>query len=132
MSDFYTCVTHRILQSQHPCFDTDSDGQYWSVEAKRNVLLSLGVTHILNVANDACLDGPFQYKCLPMIDDKLPDKPVEWFKECLDWTLPLLVTPEPILLIHCMSGVARSSAITYAILRALGLSPRIARACPES
>jgi len=132
MSAFWTVVTGRIVQGHEVCSETKADGENWTPEAKQDVLKSLGVTHILNLHDGRYWpDSGFLYHFVPLVDDKQDDKPVSWFKDCLDFILPLLPNPAVRVYIHCVAGVARSSAITYAVLRAVGVPAEMARALPE-
>lgn len=131
-ANFYTVITGRIVQGHELGNDgQDASGAIFTVAHKIETLHNLGITHVLNLHDMRQVPG-FTYHHAPLVDNKQDDKPVEWFKDCLDWVLPLLVTPEPRLYFHCVAGVARSSAITYAVLRALGVPPKFARDLPES
>lgn len=132
MSNFYTVITGRIVQG-HELSNAgqDASGLVFTVEGKAETLRSLGITHILNLHDEREIPG-FTYHHAPMIDDKIDEKPVEWFANCLAWVLPLLATPEPRFYFHCVAGVARSSAVTYAVMRALGVPEKFARMMPES
>lgn len=130
--NFYTAITGRIVQGHELGNDgQDASGLVFTVEGKAQTLRDLGITHILNLHDGREIPG-FIYHHAPLVDNKLDDKPVEWFKDCLDWVLPLLATPEPRFYFHCVAGVARSSAITYAVMRALGVPEKFARDLPEA
>jgi hypothetical protein len=132
VSSFYTVITGRIVQGHELCNATAADGEVWTPEAKLEALRGLRITHVLNL-NDGRYWGEsgFLYHFAPLADDKQDDKPVEWFKDCLEFVLPLLAQPTPRFYFHCVAGVARSSAITYAVLRAVGVPAEMARSLPE-
>lgn len=89
------------------------------------------VSHILDVCevNDQDLIPPdnswadfgyLGYRYNPTADDGQP-KGAGWFQESLRFALPLFAQPGDVLYVHCESGMSRSAATVYAILRAWGL-----------
>jgi len=97
-------------------------------------LVAAGVTHVLNVADDAD-DGPLLSKlpvvllCNPSGDrPPWPSKSPEWFARSLAFALPALAVPGSRVYAHCAQGLNRGPSTAYAILRALGLGPTMAEA----
>ena len=57
-----------------------------------------------------------------VMDDGLP-KPVSWFQEGIEFSLPVLAQPAKRVYFHCAAGVNRGPSMCYAVLRAWGLRP---------
>lgn len=62
-----------------------------------------------------------EYRFNPTVDDMKP-KPVEFWRNSLQFAMALLAVPGNVLYVHCESGSSRSSATVYCILRAWGFS----------
>lgn len=121
MASFYTQVGERLYQGHELANDgTDSEGETWTVERKTKTLQDLGVTHILNLHDQREVPG-FIYAHVPIIDDKSHVKPLELIWQAAEFGLNAIQSGGT-LYVHCVAGVARSSAITYAILRLQGHS----------
>jgi protein-tyrosine phosphatase len=97
-------------------------------------LIAAGVTHVLNVADNAncdmilayVLNKPANVTCLRNpIDDNEPrqPKPVSWFETSLRFILPALAEPRTKVYVHCKEGLNRGPVTAYCALRALGFSP---------
>ena len=101
-------------------------------EADATALLAAGVTHVLNVANDAedailaarasCFANPTDD-----IEPRQP-KPADWFDRSLRFAMPILCFPGATLYVHCAEGLNRGPSTAYAIMRAWGLSAQGAEA----
>jgi hypothetical protein len=95
-----------------------------------SALLAAGVTHVLNVANDA-EDGLLAARATCFAnptDDVEPrqPKPAEWFDRSLRFAMPILCFPGATLYVHCAEGLNRGPSTAYAILRAWGLGAQVA------
>ncbi len=87
-------------------------------------LKAAGVTNVINVQqefNDRKLLGSIPGIWLPVPDD-LQRKPLGWWKAGIDYGKEVLAQPGRILYVHCFAGINRSVGMTYAILRATGVS----------
>lgn len=94
-------------------------------------LIRLGITHVINCQAEHC-DLPFlvgtnlKYLHCPTHDDGTK-KGVEWFGPGIEFGLIALAAPLTKLYVHCMAGINRGPSMAYAIIRAQGLSSRLAR-----
>ena len=121
----FDAVTDRLLVGSRPTCVADIEK-----------LRAQSVSHILDVCmtdDSSLLPGAMAaalgisgYLFNPAPDDGQP-KPVEWFQRSLRFAMPLLAQPGWILYVHCYDGVNRGPSTAYAILRAQGLSPHVAR-----
>lgn len=91
-------------------------------------LIKNGVTHIINAAQTESNDDELvklhphlNYIHLGVDDDGKP-KPKEWFDKAVRYALQAYQTPGATIYCHCAAGINRGPSLTYAILRALGLS----------
>jgi hypothetical protein len=98
-----------------------------------NVLAQPGITHIIDCRDDFN-DAPLLanhpnilYLWNGVPDDGRP-KPTAWFQKSLAFGLPALAQPKTKLYCHCAAGINRGPSTAYAILIALGLGHREARA----
>ena len=94
-------------------------------------ILGAGVTHVLDcqsVDSEKLYAGaPIQYMHCPTDDDGA-HKDGRWFMRGVVFGVEVLrAHPDHKLLVHCAAGVNRSAGMTYAILRARGLSAEKAR-----
>lgn len=99
-------------------------GSAINTEDDVRALLAVGVTHILNCAEEV-LDLPLilPHKHLTYckdgtLDDGYHPKPVSWFKKGLDFALPALKEQKNKLYSHCAAGRNRGPSMAYCILRA--------------
>jgi hypothetical protein len=91
-------------------------------------LKNAGITHVVDCReefNDAPLLGPnFAYLWDGTTDDG-QTKPPTWFKPGIDFALMALAQPINKVYIHCAAGVNRGPSMTYAVLRAFGLTAQL-------
>lgn len=94
--------------------------------ADADTLDGIGITHVLNVADDRQGDNEgllfagrgMAYRRVPFADTgAIP--PPEWFDEAVRWGHEALAVGGT-LYVHCLVGSARGPSMTYAILRRLG------------
>ena len=80
-------------------------------------LQSHGITHVLNLAGDACpcpFEGEVEYLCLKVLDAK--DENLSCiFPACFDF-IEKGTKSKSRILVHCMEGVSRSASIVIAYL----------------
>jgi predicted protein tyrosine phosphatase len=87
-------------------------------------LLAAGITHVLNVANNA--DVTLLRNAAICVTNSTDDveprqrKPPEWFDRSLAFALPVFTRPRARLYVHCSEGLNRGPSTAYAILLALG------------
>ena len=100
-------------------------GSGFSGPADISVLVNVGITHIMDVEiND---DRPYM-KNFPQvvyayngIEDDHKDKPIEYWKNVIEFSLGALSRPNTKVYIHCAAGVSRSAGAVYTVLRAMGI-----------
>lgn len=99
-------------------------------------IAAAGITHVIDAQaeRDDSLYENFRAANISYLwdgtaDDQVHPKPVDWFRNALNFALPgMLLTPSAKILTHCAAGVNRGPSLGYAILRALGLDATTVRA----
>lgn len=117
--DFFNFVTERLAVGGRPHTPDNIDK-----------LLAAGITTIISVTDegsDAVLivGKGVEYLYNPTADDGI-SKPDSWFKRTIEFALPRLAIPHRKVFVHCSAGINRGPSSGFAILRALGLSHRVA------
>lgn len=92
-----------------------------------SVLLGEGVTHVIDAMEEYNEFRLFatHHKITYLWNGTKDDgqiKPVMWFDKAVTFALTALASPGNTIYCHCAAGVNRGPSLTYAILRALGLS----------
>lgn len=89
-------------------------------------LMRYGFTHVLDLrhttTNTDLYWMNFVYFRNPTFDDG-GDKPIDWFRASLEYTIPVLSSLRGKIYVGCHSGIHRAPSTTYAIIMALGWSP---------
>lgn len=103
-------------------------GEHITTKERLNVLLEIGISHIVNLqieADDRPLLNQYaphiQYLHLGVYDDH-ENKENEWYRKIINFTLKALAAPKNKVYIHCAAGRSRSGTAVYAALRSLGFS----------
>lgn len=128
MSYNYSLITERLFCGAQINSDADFDE-----------LKAAGVTHIIDAQAERD-DNVFEPKNMigltilwdPQQDDGQHPKPVEWFKNAVEFGIGALKFPGTIVLTHCAAGYNRGPSLAYAILRAQGWSQVDAKALLHS
>jgi protein-tyrosine phosphatase len=89
------------------------------------LIVAAGITHVINAQAERTLSddllGGLGYLWCPTADDGQHPKPVEWFRNAIDFALAAMSTQGRVLA-QCGAGNNRGPSLAYAILRAQGLN----------
>ena len=117
--DFFNFVTERLAIGARPRTPADIDK-----------LVAAGITSIISVTDEGDDSTVAYNKAVDLLYNPAADdgssKPDSWFHATLDYALPRLSQPHYKIFVHCSAGVNRGPSSGFAILRALGLSHRVA------
>ena len=99
--------------------------------ANKELLLSLGMTHILNATKDCPFhhEDHFEYNRIPVEDtwnQNLPDH----FDKAFEFIDHVKGIKDAKVMVHCTAGISRSSTITIACVTSRPVSLDSARATP--